>query len=51
MGKDLFNISTFQKFSSYRIDDFVFEQLETGIVAAWCIRDNVHIKLELNKDY
>lgn len=51
MGRDLFNISTFQKLSSYRIDDFIFGRLETGMVAAWCVLNDVHIELELNKDY
>lgn len=51
MGKDLFNISIFQELSSYRIDDFIFERLETGMVAAWTIWDIIEIELELNKDY
>lgn len=51
MGRDLFNISVFQKLSSYRIDDFIFGRLETGMLAAWCVWNDVHIELELNKDY
>lgn len=51
MGKDLFNISTFQKFSSYRIDDFIFGRLETGMLAARCVWDDVRVELEVNKDY
>jgi len=51
MGRDLFNISTFQKLSSYRIDDFIFGRFKTGMLAAWCVWNDVDIELELNKDY
>ena len=51
VGRDLFNISAFQKLSSYRIDDFIFWRLETGMIVAWCAWDDARIELELNKDY
>lgn len=51
MGRDLFNISVFQKLSGYRIDDFIFGRLETGMLAAWCVWNDVRVELEVNKDY
>lgn len=51
IGKELFNISTFQKLSSYRIDDFIFERLEESMVSAIHVWENVRIELELDKDY
>jgi hypothetical protein len=51
MGKDLFNISIFQKLSSCRIDDFLFRQLEGSMVGAGCIWEDLRIELELGKDY
>jgi hypothetical protein len=51
VGRDLFNISAFQKLSSYRIDDFIFWRRETGMIVAWCAWDDARIELELNKDY
>jgi hypothetical protein len=51
MGKQLFNVSTFQKLSSYRIDDFILERIEASMATALRIREELHIELELNKDY
>jgi hypothetical protein len=51
MGKELFNVSVFQKLSSYRIDDYILERIETSMASVLRIRDELHIELELNKDY
>lgn len=51
MGKELFNISIFQKLSSYRIDDFILERIEASMATAIRVWEELRIELELNKDY
>lgn len=50
-GRDIFNISTFQKLSSYRIDDYLFERIESIIRPLDVIWEEFGIELELERDY
>lgn len=50
-GKDLFNISTFQKLSSYRIDDYLFERIESIMRPLDAIWEEFGIELELERDF
>lgn len=50
-GKDLFNISTFQKMSSCRIDDYLFERIESIMRPLDSIYEEFGIELELERDY
>ena len=50
-GRNLFNISTFQKLSSYRIDDYLFERIESVMRPIDVIWEEFGIELELERDY
>ena len=50
-GKNLFNISTFQKLSSHRIDDYLFERIESIMRPIDVIWEEFGIELELERDY
>ena len=50
-GKNLFNISTFQELSSYRIDDYLFERIESVMRPIDVIWEEFGIELELERDH
>jgi hypothetical protein len=50
-GREIFNISTFQKLSSYRIDDYLFERIESIIRPLDVIWEEFGIELELESDH
>lgn len=50
-GRDLLNISTFQKLSSFRIDDYLFDRIESVMRPIDVIWEDLGIELELERDY